>query len=68
MLAELRLEYDWTHTANMMAQQANMWRGKNDSPVSPADFMPFRQKPKPVKGDITLLKSAFVRERKPING
>lgn len=38
---------DWWHTANLLAQQANLHRDKHKQPRPPIEFNPFAAKPKP---------------------
>jgi hypothetical protein len=38
---------DWWHTANMMAQVANLHRDKHQTRIDPHKFNPFATPPKP---------------------
>ncbi len=54
----------WDHTAVLRAEICNQWR---ERPISPTVFHPYfkRKKtpPKPLKGNIEILKHLFVDQR-----
>lgn len=39
-MARFRIQYDWNHTAAVIAKIHNMLRGKNSPAKSPIDFHP----------------------------
>jgi hypothetical protein len=44
MARNSRLEMDWWHTANILAQQANLNRGKNSPSITADKLNPFATK------------------------
>lgn len=58
---------EWNHTATLLAMIANINRDpKKGRAARPTDFHPMpdgkRKAPAPIKGNITMLKSVFVRQ------
>jgi hypothetical protein len=66
-MADARRKESWSHTAAFMALTANVHRNpkKKGSPFSPLDFHPLisREKPKPTKVGVGILKEVFVNRR-----
>jgi hypothetical protein len=48
-----RLEHQWWHTANLIAQQANIHRDKHSPKADPRKFNPFAKKTKPKAREAT---------------
>lgn len=42
-----RLEHEWWHTANILAQQANINKDKSSPRADPRKLNPYAKKPKP---------------------
>lgn len=69
-MTQARQENDWNHTAAAMALLANIHRDpKRGRAFRPSDFHPAmgvkRERPRPLKGDIGMLKAVFVDAPRP---
>jgi len=64
-MARARQQDNWNHTAAVLALLANVNRDpKRGRPFKPSDFHPVQaasqETPRPLKGDIRMLKAVFV--------
>lgn len=63
-MANARIEYEWSHTANILCIIANCHRDPHStSEFHPSDFHPLHAKQRPIeKVPISALKQLFVKE------
>ena len=57
-----RLKHQWWHTANLLAQQANIHRDKHSAKADPRKFNPFAKKPKPKQATPEDLERLFGKD------
>jgi len=58
-MALARRKEDWHHTSTLLAMLYNRGRDPKERALSPAEFDPYRPKPKPIKLSARELRQAF---------
>ena len=59
-LAEARIDYDWTHTATVLALIANCNRASSTPAFHPRQFHPLQSQQKPKQASVAILKDVFI--------
>jgi len=60
-MAEGKARQHWDHTSSLLAQQANLNRGKGDRPRRPSEFHPYSQKPQSGEDEVVKVKLSELR-------
>jgi hypothetical protein len=59
-LAEARIDYDWNHTAAILALVANCNRAPHTPPFYPRQFHPVHAQQKSKQTSVAILKDVFI--------